>query len=180
MANEISGRDLTWFFDQVHRSANEFDYGVSSLTSVPVEIEGLDDDGRPLAPAGGSSRRSSGAAAYETTVVVRRLGEAVFPIDVAVVFENGERVREHWDGRDRWRAYRYRKASPAVSAEADPDRVLRLDVNQTNNGRTLAPAARQAAADLVVSVAHLAAGPATDVWLRLLAAHRSDRPHFFR
>ena len=39
VANEISGRDLTWFFDQVHRSANEFDYGVSSLTSVPVEIE---------------------------------------------------------------------------------------------------------------------------------------------
>jgi hypothetical protein len=70
----------------------------------------------------------------------------VFPIDVLVVFENGERVRERWDGRERWQAFRYRKASRALSAEADPDRVLRLDVNLTNNGRTLAPENRRAAA----------------------------------
>jgi hypothetical protein len=142
VANEVSGRDLTWFFDQVHRSANVFDYGIASLTSTPIETAGIADDGRVLAPAGPERT----PAAFETTLVVRRYGEAVFPIDVQVVFENGERVRERWDGRDRWRAFRYRKPAAAVSAEADPDVVLRLDVDRTNNGRTLAPVGRQAAA----------------------------------
>jgi len=77
---------------------------------------------------------------------VRRYGEAVFPIDVVTSFENGERVREQWDGRDRWRVYRYRRPVAAISAEADPDRVLRLDVNLTNNGRLRSPANAQAAA----------------------------------
>ena len=31
--NEVSGQDLTWFFDQVYRSSNVFDYGVQSLDS---------------------------------------------------------------------------------------------------------------------------------------------------
>ena len=28
VANEVSGRDLTWFFDQVYRSSNDFDYAI--------------------------------------------------------------------------------------------------------------------------------------------------------
>ena len=31
VANEVSGQDLTWFFDQVYRSSNTFDYGVQDL-----------------------------------------------------------------------------------------------------------------------------------------------------
>ena len=31
VANEVSGQDLTWFFDQVHRSSNVFDYGVEQF-----------------------------------------------------------------------------------------------------------------------------------------------------
>jgi hypothetical protein len=34
----------------------------------------------------------------------------------------------------------------AVSAQVDPDRVLLLDVNYTNNGRTLRPRGAEAAA----------------------------------
>ncbi len=139
-ANEVSGRDLTWFFDEVYRGSNVFDYGISSFTSEPVEVEGLGDDGRALAKPGDRER------VFETAVVVRRYGEAVFPIAVVTSFANGERVREQWDGRDRWRVYRYRRPVAAISAEADPDRVLRLDVNLTNNGRLRSPANEQAAA----------------------------------
>jgi hypothetical protein len=142
VANEVSGRDLTPFFDEVHRSSNAFDYGIASLSSEPAAPAGLDDRGRAIA----APDDQAASRPYDTTVIVRRYGEAVFPIDVLVVFENGERVRERWDGRERWQAFRYRKASRALSAEADPDRVLRLDVNLTNNGRTLAPENRRAAA----------------------------------
>jgi len=77
--------------------------------------------------------------------VVRREGEAVFPVDVAVRFADGAVERVRWDGRERWRALRFERPARAVSAEVDPDRVLLLDVNLTNNSRTLEPAAGRAA-----------------------------------
>ena len=45
---------------------------------------------------------------------MRRYGEAMFPVDVLVTFENGEQVREHWDGRERWKVFTYERAVPAV------------------------------------------------------------------
>ena len=121
VVTDAAGRDLGWFFDQVYRSSNVFDYGVQDLTSTA-------DDGR-----------------FRTSVVVRRYGEAIFPVDVLVTFANGDRVTEHWDGRDRWKAYTYDRPSRVVSAVVDPDRVLLLDVNYTNNSRTLAPRGPEAA-----------------------------------
>jgi Peptidase family M1 domain len=123
VANEISGRDLTPFFDQVHRSSNVFDYGVDTLFATPLD-------------------RGSGS---HSVVVVRRYGEAVLPVDVLVVFDNGEKVRERWDGQERWRQFTYDRPSRVRSAVVDPDRVLLLDVNYTNNSRTLAPRAGEAA-----------------------------------
>ena len=76
---------------------------------------------------------------YRTTVVVRRFGEAFFPVDVLTTFENGEEVREKWDGRERWRTYTYDRPSRAKSVVVDPDRVLLLDINYTNNSQTLSP-----------------------------------------
>jgi hypothetical protein len=111
VVNAVSGRDLTWFFDQVYRGSGTFDYAIEQLTT--------DGD--------------------RTTVVVRRLGDAVFPVDVETTFENGARVVESWDGRDRWRQFTYEKRGRAVSAVVDPRRVLLLDVNYTNNSRAAAP-----------------------------------------
>ncbi|HMD37022.1 MAG TPA: M1 family metallopeptidase, partial [Vicinamibacterales bacterium] len=122
VANANAGRDLTPFFDQVYRSSNIFDYGVQDLRG------GGSTDGQ-----------------QRTTVVVRRLGEAMFPVDVVTTFADGERVVEHWDGVDRWKEFVYERPSRAVSAEVDPDRVLLLDVNWTNNSRTTRPQGPRAA-----------------------------------
>lgn len=142
VVSEVSGQDLSWFFEQVHHSSNVFDYGIERLASRPAGVTGfLDRDGtRSYEP--GDSRRSSG---YDTDVVVRRYGEAIFPVDVLVVFENGEKVRERWDGRDRWKLFTYSRASKADHAIVDPDRVLLLDVDTTNNSKTLKPQAGAAA-----------------------------------
>jgi hypothetical protein len=66
-------------------------------------------------------------------------------VDVRVVFENGEEVRWRWDGRDRWKTFDAVKPVRARIAQVDPDRVLLLDVNVTNNSATLQPRAAQAA-----------------------------------
>jgi hypothetical protein len=142
IVNEVSGRDMTWFFDQVHRSSNVFDYAVERLDSDRVHRRGFADgvDGDPVYQDVAAPDR------YRTTVVVRRLGAAIFPVDVLVTFENGEEVRERWDGVDRWKAFAYERPSRAATAAVDPERVLLLDVNYTNNSRTMTSRSDEAAA----------------------------------
>jgi hypothetical protein len=129
VVNEVSGRDMTWFFDQVYRSSNVFDYGVQTVRTDSLPGPGIVDKGGQrvfdagTAPGGG--RRS--------TVVIRRYGEAVFPVDVLVTFTGGAQVREHWDGRDRWTSYVYERDAAVTSVVVDPDRVLLLDIDRTNN-----------------------------------------------
>jgi hypothetical protein len=140
VVNEVSGRDMTWFFDQVYRSSNVFDYAIDRFSTEPVALKGYLESGGKLRPAAGTP-----SGRHRTLVVVRRLGEAVFPVDVEVRFADGSKVRERWDGRDRWKAFTYERAAEAVRAEVDPDRVLLLDANFTNNSRTTRPAADHAA-----------------------------------
>ena len=80
-----------------------------------------------------------------TTAVVRRYGEAIFPVDVLITFENSERVTEHWDGRERWKACEYEGKPPIRSVQVDQQRVLVLDVSYTNNSKTTQPTGIRAA-----------------------------------
>jgi hypothetical protein len=139
--NEVSGQDLTWFFDQVYRSSNVFDYAVDVFRSEPVAARGA--FGAPGAPRFEAEENQSGT--YHTVVVARREGEGVFPVDVAVTFEDGESVRWRWDGRERWKAFEIDRPVPATHARVDPERVLLLDVNYTNNSASLSPEAPRAA-----------------------------------
>ena len=140
VASEVSGQDLTWFFDQVHRSSNVFDYAVDVFRSAPLTARGYFGEGARTFEA---SRRAQDT--FRTTVVVRRLGEGLFPVDVRVLFENGEEQRWKWDGKERWKTFEIDKPSRAVSAQVDPERILLLDVNVTNNSATLKPAGPAAA-----------------------------------
>ena len=121
IVNEVSGQDLTWFFDQVYRSSNTFDYGVQDLLS---------------------DRRDDGT--YRTVVIVRRYGEATFPVEVRITFADGQQITEKWNGLDRRAIYVYERASRAKDVQVDPRRVLLLDTAYTNNSRTLEPRANDA------------------------------------
>jgi hypothetical protein len=120
VVNEVSGQDMTWFFDQVYRSSNEVDYGIQDFTSTR---------------AGNN---------YRTTVVPRRFGEAIFPVEIETTFRNGATITEQWNGVERRMIYTYDLPSQAVSVRVDPARQLLVDVNYTNNTRTLEPRADDA------------------------------------
>jgi len=119
--SQAAGRDLTPFFDEVYRGSDTFDYGVQQLTSTPA-----------------------GKDHFRTTVVARRFGEANFPVDVVTTFSDGSRKTERWDGVERRIIYRYDTSVRARSVTVDPSRVLMLDVNYTNNSRTLQPRGSEA------------------------------------
>ncbi len=135
-ANEVSGRDLSGFFSQVFYKAAVFDYAVESVASDEITTHGYRDgqDGPALAPKG-----PSGEKHYLTRVVVRRLEDGTLPVDVVLKFENGEEVRDTWDGQYLWKLYQVEKPAKLVYAVVDPERKLLLDVNYTNNSRLLAP-----------------------------------------
>jgi hypothetical protein len=122
IANEQSGKDLSPFFDQVYRGSATFDYGVQSVKSVAADND-----------------------TFHTDVVVRRYGDGIFPVTVLVTFSDGGQTRVSWDGGGRWKMVSVDHGSAAVSAQVDPDQILLLDTNFTNNSFTTEPLAARAA-----------------------------------
>jgi hypothetical protein len=121
LASEVSGRDLTPFFDQVYRGSVVFDYGVESVSSTPAGVD-----------------------TFVSDVVVRRYGDGIFPVTVLVTFADGSIRREAWDGAGRWTRFSISNRTRAVSAQVDPDQILLLDTNFTNNSFTTQPKAAEA------------------------------------
>ena len=73
---------------------------------------------------------------------IRRLGDFHFPVEVELAFDDGEKIRETWDGRELWKKFRYTKPAKLVSATVDPDHKIIIDINYTNNSRAVdAPSA---------------------------------------
>ena len=60
-------------------------------------------------------KEKKGETDYETQVLLHRKGDFVFPVDAVVNFDNGSTTREHWDGKDRWVRYVYRKKAQVAS-----------------------------------------------------------------
>ena len=61
------------------------------------------------------------------------------PVSVLVHFDNGNEVLEEWDGAARVTEFTYRRPEKVVWAKVDPEGILALDADLSNNSRTLAP-----------------------------------------
>lgn len=149
--NEMSGQNMNWFYDQVIRGTEILDYEVMRISSKPVQKKmGLFEQGGQMislpedqAKLVDTTRASSGPM-FESEVVVRRLGEVTFPVELLVVFDNGKRVRETWDGQSRWKKFTYTTPARLAYATVDPDNKLYLDVNFANNSKMMKPGQRAA------------------------------------
>jgi hypothetical protein len=140
VAEEVSGTDLGWFFNQVLTSPDKLDYAISNLKAVEIGEEAGIFDGQtnePKKEAKAGDKPKPAPKMYRNEVVVARYGEWIFPQDILIVFENGENVREVWDGKDRWTRLVYTKNTKVVSAEVDPEHKMVLDANYANNSRIL-------------------------------------------
>jgi len=129
--DEVTGKDMRWFFDNTWFSSSLFDYSLDAIENrkIPPSEGMFTNNGEPV------DRPELSDNLYECTVVVRRIGEAIAPVDVKIVFANGEIVREQWDGEYRWKKFTYARKTPVKYAIVDPDRKLVLDVNYNNNSK---------------------------------------------
>ncbi len=137
VAEEVADQDMGWFFEQVYWRAEEFDYAIESVTSKPTAVEGMVEREGELEYVEGVANEDSDSPGglYRTEVVVRRNGGGVFPVDVLLVFEDGEEIRDSWDGRYRWIKFIEERPAKLSYAVVDPDFILLLDTNRTNNSR---------------------------------------------
>ena len=157
--NEVAGRDLTWFFDELLFSTHLFDYGVGRLTSVEIpkhklgvfDVAGRKDETtrkevRELKKKDKPAKGEKDVKPYLTTLTLRRFGEAKVrgdtPVLFEVVFEDGSKEQGTWDGQARWARFTFEKTAKAVSATVDPATVWLIDADLANNGRLVKPARR--------------------------------------
>jgi len=137
VAEEVSGQDLSWFFDQVYNDSVVFDYAVESVSSLPAAPRGWVESNGALELQERKPSAGEQGAIQRTEVVVRRLGGGVFPVDVLLAFDDGYEQRETWDGREHWKRIVVERPARLKHAIVDPDGKLALDAQRTNNSRVL-------------------------------------------
>jgi hypothetical protein len=123
---EVSGKDLRWYFNQAIYGSQVLDYKVLKIESFPVNW--YDEKKK--------SAKDDKNTVYRSYVFLQRKEDFVMPVDVEIKFDNGEKVREHWDGVNRWTKFMYEKKAKVESAEIDPDHKIQLDRNDFNNSFT--------------------------------------------
>ena len=124
------------------------DEDVASSTNVPIDAleKGIFGDAEEL-PAEDPEDEGSDdheededdeeAKSYESTVVFRRVGDVVFPMDTVVEFSDGHVEWGTWDGRERVQVLRFTRAAKVVRAAIDPENLVPLDIDRFNNSRRI-------------------------------------------
>jgi hypothetical protein len=143
VVNEVSGRDFTPLFDQFVFHARRLDYKVDAVQSIKqTTLPGVyDGQGKRKTVSLEQAEKADAAAgkaagyknSYESTVRIRREGDAVLPVEVWIHFDDGSTEKREWDGVERWVKFNITKRAKVDWVEVDPHKKHLLDVNWTND-----------------------------------------------
>ena len=131
---EVSGKDLRWYFNQAVYGSQVLDYEILSVNSFPVNWYEADKTKKDA-----KKNKGKDGTVYQSYVTLHRKEDFIMPVAVEIKFDDGETVREHWDGQSRWTRFGYQKKAKVVSAEIDPDHSVQLDRNKFNNSFVVQP-----------------------------------------
>jgi aminopeptidase N len=106
VAEQVSGQDLSWFFDGLVYGDGVLNYTVSAVDEHSVTVARQGD-------------------AVALTIV---------PTEVLVTFSDGSTVLEPWDGVEAEVTFTYPDRPPVRSAEVDPERKVVVDLRWSDNG----------------------------------------------
>jgi hypothetical protein len=117
----------------------DVNYSVRDLRSVRrPDRSGSTPSDAPTGGAGDGPSATSGR--YESRVLIHRHGELRFPVQVALVTADGERITERWDGMGRDGVLLHVGSSPVISVRVDPDDAIAIDENLLDNAWRVEPA----------------------------------------
>jgi hypothetical protein len=114
---------LRTYFNQAVYGTQVLDYAVDSFSSDPVQW---------WLPEPTDKKKIQ----YLSTVYLHRKGDFILPVTAEIIFDDGTRLREYWNGIDRWTKFTYTRPAQIVSVEIDPDHKVLLDANFFNNSYT--------------------------------------------
>lgn len=144
VAEEVAGRDLGYFFDQVIRGTGVFDPAVTRIASEPVPAfrgrvadRGVEDPSFVTEQEASDSERAEpeSDSLWHSELELRQLGEVMLPVEVELRFEDLDPERRVWDGARRWERWTFDRPERLLSAHIDPDGILALDADRLNNAR---------------------------------------------
>ena len=135
------GENLNWFFDQFLYGTAAVDYAIRTIRVNPVFEKGglYDKEGSKTYI---ESERIEGL--FRSVIQIDRLQDGIIPVEIAVRFDNGEEITEHWDGKEKVYDLVYEKPARVVSAWIDPQCKILLDANLLNNSFVIRPSAKPA------------------------------------
>jgi hypothetical protein len=131
--NEVTGKDYGPFFAQTFFSSDVCDYAIEAKNEKARRLEGFTETGGGLPRLAPKGHEEKADGAYDSEVTVLRLGGVRLPVEVLVEFEDGQQVRETWDGEYRWTRFTYHRNAKVKRAVVDPEGKLAIDVDPTNN-----------------------------------------------
>jgi hypothetical protein len=120
LAEEIFSQNLDSFFKDWFYDTKTCDYEVRRIKSEEK----------------GNSKKDK---LYQTTVELRRNGDIIMPVDVLIELENGEKIRQTWDGKEKWYKFKIDTKAKIKSAIVDPENKIVLDLNVNNNALSVKP-----------------------------------------
>jgi hypothetical protein len=115
--------NLRPYFNQAVYGTQVLDYTVDRISSDPVQWWQPEP-------------KDKKNVQYLSSVYLRRKGDFIHPVTAEILFDDGTRIREQWDGVDRWTKFTYTRSAKVISAEVDPEHTVLLDSNLFNNSFT--------------------------------------------
>jgi hypothetical protein len=76
---------------------------------------------------------------FITEVILERKGDFITPVEIEMIFNNGDTLQKVWDGESQLKTYKFLGSAKIVSVEIDPDKKMYFDINHNNNSYTLKP-----------------------------------------
>ena len=131
------GENMNWFFDQTLYGTGICDYKLAGISNMKIRpFKGImkSDTGMVL-----SNNETDNDTVYISKVRLERLGEVILPVEIEVIFDDGSRAIENWDGKARYHDIEYKGGLRVTSARIDPGMKIYMDVNLVNNSFTTEP-----------------------------------------
>lgn len=128
------GTDMNWFFNQFLYGTGIVDYMVRGFSNEKItDFEGIITEPDSMSFVKNNFKDDT---IFMSTVQLERLGDIMLPVDVLIHFDNNEQIRETWDGKARFKDFKYTGTRKVNWVKIDPEYKIRMDVNFINNSKT--------------------------------------------